>query len=367
MNNQNNQTVSFKKGKEPRNQLELPTLHFVVTDQWIDKIGEKAFLSWLRMYSWCDRSNNSESEINLWEQAKIPTSYSKVIKRLGIGKDTFYNKILKPLWNVGLIDIEEYEESDSKGTKPMNIIVYKYPQNNKSLAYQPIEQVRDYDKDYHSNAKTFAKKGGRPKNDSQQGSEIEPLHIDSINTNSTIYRGSEIEPGGVLKQNPGGFSNRTEDGSEIGHNNILNNINKSFNSHNNNLNNINNSFKNREEEEKENNKEINPFVIQFLKNELEYDDYMVNDIIKHMNENHIAYFTKEQMIAQHNRTIIWIKENKKEIREYGFFFVNGILKHEASRKIIKKTTEQEILAKQKEEQRKQQFSPFPMYNWLEEN
>ncbi|RKJ31559.1 hypothetical protein D7X33_40285, partial [Butyricicoccus sp. 1XD8-22] len=180
---ENKDTVmTFKKGKIPRNELELPTLHFVVVDQWIDVIGEKALLAWLHMYSWCNREKTEDDveNINLWEQAKIPTSYKKIIKRLGVGRDTFYNKILKPLWNVGLIDIEEYTESDNKGTKPMNIIVYKYPQNNKNLSHQEIAIIRDYDKDYHSKAKTFAKMGGRPKKEG----------------------GSEIEPGGVPNENP---------------------------------------------------------------------------------------------------------------------------------------------------------------------
>src|SRR5699024_8174503 len=130
-----------------------PTLNFVVVDQWINIIGEKAIFSWLRMYSWCKR--DEETDNNLWEQAKIPSSINKIMKRLSVGKDTFYNKILKPLWNVGLIDIEEYKGSDSKGTKPMNIIVYKYPQNNKSLAHQELKKIRDYNEDYHSQSKTF--------------------------------------------------------------------------------------------------------------------------------------------------------------------------------------------------------------------
>src|SRR5690606_2936464 len=109
-------------------QLELPTLHFVVMDQWLDVIGEKALLAWLKFYTWCDRDRNKGDkpiDINLWEQSKIPSSFRQLMKRLGVGNDTFYNKIIKPLWNVGLIDIEEFEDSKNTGQKPMNIIVYK--------------------------------------------------------------------------------------------------------------------------------------------------------------------------------------------------------------------------------------------------
>src|SRR5699024_5657142 len=66
-----------------------------------------------------------------------------------------------PLWNFGLIDIVEYKDSFNKGQKPMNIVVYEYPQNDVTKKYEPLEQIRDYDKDYHSNARTFAKKSSR--------------------------------------------------------------------------------------------------------------------------------------------------------------------------------------------------------------
>lgn len=138
--------VNFKKGKRSRNELELPNLHFIVVDDWIDVIGERAVMAWLRMYSWCDQSN----------QVTIPTSLNSLIKRLGVGKATFYNKILKPLWNVGLIDLEECKDSQSKDVISLNIIVYKYPQNNFSLAVKPLEIIRSYGKDYTFSSKTVA-------------------------------------------------------------------------------------------------------------------------------------------------------------------------------------------------------------------
>lgn len=204
--------VTFKEGRVSRNELELPTLHFVVMDQWIDVIGERALMAWLKMYSWCKR--DEVTEVNQWEQAKIPTSFNQIIKKLGVGRTTFYKNILQPLWNVGLIDIEEFANSENKGHKPMNVIVYKYPQNNKALAHQEIKEIRNYDKDYQSEARTFAKRGGRKRK--QEG-------------------GTEPVQGVVLDEYKGVYQTSTGGGTEIVHNNILN-------TNNNSLNNINNKI-----------------------------------------------------------------------------------------------------------------------------
>ncbi|MEB6550205.1 hypothetical protein MXL46_14005 [Heyndrickxia sporothermodurans] len=250
--------VTFQKGKTPRNELELPTLHFVVVDNWLETIGDKALISWLKMYSWCKR--DEESEYNLWEQAKIPTSMNKIIKKLGVGRDTFYNKILKPLWNVGLIDIEEYEDSDNQGLKPMNIIVYKYPQNDINLKHQPIKEIRNYDTDYQSIAKQFTHKGGRPKKSDSNNideqidnmlSNLEEKKIEKEHSSEIELGSSDIELGlsstgtrVVPNENIGIFQSRTRGSSDIGHNNILNNTNNNFNSINKTLNNINNNHNN---------------------------------------------------------------------------------------------------------------------------
>lgn len=238
--------MTFKKGSEKREELELPTLHFVVMDQWLDVIGEKALLSWLKMYTWCDRDRtkgDKPADINLWEQSKIPSSYKEVMKKLGVGKDTFYNKILKPLWNVGLIDIEEWAEDPRSGQKAMNIIVYKYPQNDKPLSFRQLTAIRDYDTEYASTTRSFAKKGGRPRKEEAPSSEEQkPLTpFEERRFSNRTGGGSEIEPGVVGSEiEPGGFPTRTEGGSEIGDNNSPNTSFNSFNSF--------NSLKNEEEE-----------------------------------------------------------------------------------------------------------------------
>src|SRR5699024_5572594 len=96
-------------------------------------------------------------------------SFTKIMKRLGVGKKKFYNSIIRPLWNYGLIDIEQFEKSISYGQKPMNIIVYEYPQNDVTKKYKSLEKIRDYDTEYTSTARTFAKKGGRKQNKRMEG------------------------------------------------------------------------------------------------------------------------------------------------------------------------------------------------------
>src|SRR5699024_7964226 len=99
----------------------------------------------------------------------IPYSFTKIMKRLGVGKKKFYNSIIRPLWNYGLIDIEQYEKSISYGQKPMNIIVYEYPQNDVTKKYKSLEKIRDYDTEYTSTARTNAKKGGRKQKKRMEG------------------------------------------------------------------------------------------------------------------------------------------------------------------------------------------------------
>ncbi|PHF04268.1 hypothetical protein COF81_02345 [Bacillus pseudomycoides] len=197
-------TITFQKAKKKtRNELQLPILHFVCMDDWIEKLGDKAFTAWLKFYTWCNREEDENG--NRPEDDVIPSSLTKVQKRLGVGKDTFYNKILKPLWNHGLIDVFEYKSENWKGQGSVNIIVYEYPQNNYDLAVQPLEQIRNYDTDYTSQAKVFAKLGGRPKKEAPAPR-------------------SEIEQGDGSKTEQGVFSNGTGPRSEIEPNNVSNNL-----------------------------------------------------------------------------------------------------------------------------------------------
>lgn len=143
------ENIKISAGKTPRNELRLPNLHFIVVDDWFKKIDRKTFCFWLELVTLCDRSDkNRENDI-------VPQSISKLAANMGMSRNTLM-KHIKTLWNYGFIDLEEYEESKIQGQKPVNIIVYSAPRNSGKLLMEPLEKIRDYDKDYHSKARKFA-------------------------------------------------------------------------------------------------------------------------------------------------------------------------------------------------------------------
>ncbi|MFB7141690.1 hypothetical protein ACFCYN_18725 [Gottfriedia sp. NPDC056225] len=90
----------------------------------------------LRLHTLADRSDaNRAFDI-------IPRSIESLAEYLGMSKSTLYRQ-LQPLWEFGLIDIIEYEESTRKAQKPKNIIVYEYPQNirNRTSTYRIKSQT----------------------------------------------------------------------------------------------------------------------------------------------------------------------------------------------------------------------------------
>lgn len=149
--------ITFQKGKKKREELFLPALRFVVATDWIDKIGPKAFAAWLKFHTWVDRRDTNR------EHDKIPYTLEDVAEKLGMSKSTLYRTIIRPLWEHYLIDLIEYEESNRKTQKPMNIIVYESPMNSHETEVKPLEKLRDWDKDYASASQLFGRKGGRPK------------------------------------------------------------------------------------------------------------------------------------------------------------------------------------------------------------
>lgn len=147
-------TTTVKRRK--REELHLPTLCFIVADDWMDKLGAEAFCTWLKLYTYVNRADKDRTH------DIIPRSLAKLAEQLNMSKSTFYNVVVKPLWNYGLIDIIEYGESSSLGQKPKNIIVYPCPFNNPETRTQPLTKVRDYDTEYISICKEFGKLGGQP-------------------------------------------------------------------------------------------------------------------------------------------------------------------------------------------------------------
>ncbi|RKD26484.1 hypothetical protein BEP19_16735 [Ammoniphilus oxalaticus] len=214
-------SVKFVSGrKKTRGELRLPQLHFIVLDDWQDKIGKDAIWAWLQFYTWADRSQSER------EHDVIPNSMNKIQKKLGVGKGTFYNKIIRPLWNHGLIDLQEIELKSKGGHNPVNIIVYEYPQNDPALATRPIKPIRDYDKDYKTETRKTALKGGRPKKE-EGGSSHTELPDPSSHTKLPLvpvqnYPSSVREHNNVLNQ-----SNVLNDYNEMNKSQSINQISSS--------------------------------------------------------------------------------------------------------------------------------------------
>lgn len=160
----------IQAGKKERNELYLPALRYVVADDWIDKLGPDAFIAWLKFHSWVDRTDEKR------EYDRVPYSLEDTWEKLGMGKKKFYQKVLRPLWEYGLVDVIEYEDSERASQKPKNIIVYTAPANAHENEIKPLVKLRDWDKDYGSESQFYGKKGGRPKK--QGGDSTEPSSAD---------------------------------------------------------------------------------------------------------------------------------------------------------------------------------------------
>lgn len=204
-----NLQTPYKKGKKKRETLRLPQLHFIAADDWMNKLGNEEFCTWLKFHTWVDRKDANR------EYDKIPMSLEASWEKLGISKSKFY-RIIKPLWEFGLIDIVEYEESKRTGQKPKNIIVYEYPFHDEDRLFKPLEKLRDWTKDFNSKSKEAGKIGGRPrkmenrlKEAEQQDQEDKKQEKPDINHRfkiKTVYR----------------FKNKTVTVSKLKPNNVLN-------------------------------------------------------------------------------------------------------------------------------------------------
>lgn len=156
----NTSYLKLTQGKINREDL-FTIIYYATVDpflkgNWASVLGEKTFVNWLRLLTLVDRSD--AAPVKYGNDMTVPRSLESLAKVLGMSKPTLYKQVIKPLWNHGLIDLEEWHEQKKIGTKALNIIVYLYPQNNPNLKGQPLERVRDYDKDYHSQAKVYAQK-----------------------------------------------------------------------------------------------------------------------------------------------------------------------------------------------------------------
>ncbi|MBP1934833.1 hypothetical protein [Ammoniphilus resinae] len=115
--------------------LSFPSIDPMKMLDWLPKLGEKAFLAWLQLHSW-KQNVSSPSPV-------LPLSINRIIKRLKVGNSTFYDQILRPLWNYGLIDLQKTHPRK----KGQQLILYAYPNNDPEKASSPLLQLRDYDFD----------------------------------------------------------------------------------------------------------------------------------------------------------------------------------------------------------------------------
>jgi hypothetical protein len=205
----------FKKGKKERNELYLPALRYIVTDDWIEKLGHDAFVAWLKMHTWVDRRDENR------EHDRVPYTLEDTWKKLGMGKKKFYEKIIRPLWNYCLIDVVEYEASTRKTQKPKNIIVYESPMNLHETEIKPLVKLRDYDMEYGSASQIYGRKGGRPYEGSTNGFQTETVKdTDGLHGFQMETVGSD----GFQTETVDGFQMETVTVSKQKPNNVLNNL-----------------------------------------------------------------------------------------------------------------------------------------------
>lgn len=148
--------TTIEKGKTPRKALRLPNLHFIVCDDWLEKLGEKSFCLWLKLQTKVDRTHGDRDTVR---QSQVSLAES-----LGMSKSTLL-RLIKPLYEYGLIDYRTWYW-EQKNVDCENIVVFEYPQNNPALAFEPLEKVREWE-NRTDEKYSFAKKGGRPKKEEQ--------------------------------------------------------------------------------------------------------------------------------------------------------------------------------------------------------
>jgi hypothetical protein len=217
--------TTFIAGKMQRKQLRLPNLSFQVADTWINYLGYEQFGWWLKFHSWVNRTDTAQCE------GHIPYTLESVYKKhLQVSKTTFYRKI-KVLWECGLIDVVEYEASERKSQSPKNIIVYEYPFNDLTKQYEPLEKLRDWDKDFESESKMAGKKGGLMKKIStNEGHGLNSETVEKIVDNSSLD--------GFNSETVDGFNSETVTVSNLVAINYTNNLLTKSNKYNNNTNNL---------------------------------------------------------------------------------------------------------------------------------
>lgn len=347
----------FIKPTKKRNELRLPQGYYIVTDDWLGKIGYKAYCHWLIFHTWVDRSDATK------ECDSIPMSLEAVATKLGVTKKTLYTTTIIPLWEYGLIDTIEYEGSNRKANKPRNIVVFEYPQNNKELETKPLEKVRDWKKDHNTPAAIFSRKKHLKE---KAKKEVKKPKLPAKFNRKKIYTVDRVKNYTV-----DGVKNYTVTVKKITPNNYSNNsINVS-----NNFNIIddeyitnidNNSLYSGEEFEKENEQMDHLQLYDFLVSKK--IDTLPAKAISEMVKLNDIYLYDYEVMSQLMQMAYKMEYKDEPITNYPIYFLNGIIMQRQQRK-TKKQLEEET--KRYEEQlraaakKRKPEKPFVFYNWLE--
>ncbi|WP_437834445.1 hypothetical protein ACQRXC_29395 (plasmid) [Niallia taxi] len=296
----------FIQAKKKREELQLPILHYAVADDWIDKLGNDAFVAWLKFHTWVNRSDEAKSK-NL--DGRIPYTLETVAEKLGCGKKKLYQKIIHPLWEYGLIDLVEYSESNRNSQKPKNIIPYDYPQNNKHMETQELIKCRNWVEDYKSAGTFYGKQGGR-------GNKKVKVTIPQIVSEDRLNQ----EKDGFQKETVDGFQIETVDSFQTETVTVSekkpNNVSNIFNNVSNSFNNDSNSLLTEEELNHEN--------LYDALLECKVDPLVARSIVQLSKENNVnvyLYEVKEQLKQMYYE----MELENKQIENYPIYFLNGIV------------------------------------------
>ncbi|MGE7976681.1 hypothetical protein ACQKOK_28265 [Bacillus cereus] len=148
------ETTTLELGKTPREALRLPQLHFIVMDDWLDKLGEKSFCLWLKLLTKVDRTDDRKNTVKYSQKA--------LAESLGMAKSTML-RLLKPLYEYGLIEYTQYTFDTNKHSAE-NIVIFEMPQNNPALQFAPLQKCRSWEQRTEEKF-NYSKRGGRPKSD----------------------------------------------------------------------------------------------------------------------------------------------------------------------------------------------------------
>lgn len=346
-----------KQGKKKRAEFSLPALHFIVADDWIDKLGE-SFTIWLKLYTFVDRTDMQR------EYDRVPWSLEKIYDKLKISKSKFY-RLIKPLWEYGLIDIIEYEESERKAQKPKNIIVYEYPFHIIERKYSELEKLRDWKTDYDSTSKVAGQTGGRPKKiDAAASSEPESKTVENEEVDG--FKNETVENqdfNGFKNATVNGFKNETVTVSELKPNNDSNSSIKDSYSHNKDSNiNSSSSFKNDNEEEEDLNNIFFDFLRNFcFENNFCNSEYQFNQIKKRLRNKAVNKFTAMQVQNAYNKTLDQIYN--QNVDQPHLYFAS-VLENEIVNDRLYKIKDYEV--KKQKQEFFERVNKIPFYNWLEE-